>query len=78
MKGATFSDHRILDVLASCGTTIDWLKGMGPIAVEQIPQEHFENIKVLENLAIVIKRNNRTLEIASQRLRRVLESESRS
>jgi hypothetical protein len=74
----TSSDHKIMDVLNFCRPTLDWISGCAPVAVELIPIEHLENIKTLEKLGIVIRRNSRTLEVAKQRLRRVLESEAKN
>lgn len=72
------TEHRIFDVLDSCKLTLDWIDAVHPIALGVIPPEHLENVKILEKLGIVFRRNNKTLEVAKQRLRRVLEAQTKS
>ena len=76
MTRISYAETPLIQTLIKCKSTIRWLSEAGPVNLQDIPREHEQKIQELDKLAIVFKRNNRTVELRRQRLRRVLEQES--
>lgn len=65
----------ILRVLSECKSALRWLEQSAPI--ERVPQVHEDRIKCLERLGFVFRRDKRTVGLRKQRLKKVLERESK-
>ena len=71
-------DNKILKVLVTLAPTLSWLNQLGTIDTREVPDQHIDALKQLEKLGVVNRRNNRSYEIKKQRLKRILDNESRS
>lgn len=66
-----------LSTLEKCTPALRWLDSrVGTINSHEIPEECVDQIKRLEQMGLVYRRNNLTLGIQTQRLRRLLKRES--
>ncbi|MBZ0184825.1 MAG: hypothetical protein K8F91_01145, partial [Candidatus Obscuribacterales bacterium] len=52
---------------------LDWVHGEESAQIKQAPEEFKDDLKRLDKLGIVYKRNNRSLGIRWQRLRKIVE-----
>ncbi len=62
------------NVRIDCRLALRWLDESGP--TQLLPQKFAEQVKALEKLGIVFRRNNKTLSLRRQRLKKVLDHES--
>ncbi len=69
----SFGENKIFGVIRDCHSSLKWLSQEEGISEKEAPEEHKENLKQLEKLGIVYKRNGRSLGIRWQRLRRLVE-----
>ncbi len=65
--------NKIFDVIRNCHVFLTWLHGEDGVAIKEMPTEYKDDCKKLQDLGIVYKRNNRTLGIRWQRLRKLIE-----
>jgi len=70
-----FSNTPILKLLFECRPALCFLNENGPTQV--IPKNFVDQVNRLEKLGFVFKRNRKTFELRRQRLRKVLEHESK-
>ncbi|MBX9695562.1 MAG: hypothetical protein K2Z81_24475 [Cyanobacteria bacterium] len=70
-------ESKIFGVIRECHSALKWLQSEEGIEEKQAPEEHRGNLKQLEKLGIVYKRNGRSLGIRWQRLRKLIERADR-
>jgi hypothetical protein len=73
MTTRLFPDNKFLDLLRDCDNTLTWLSATEPVSVEEIPIQHAENVKSLEKVGVIYKRNNRYINLRRQRLKKIAE-----
>lgn len=73
----SFGENKIFSVIRDCHSSLKWLSEEEGISDKEAPEEHRENLKQLEKLGIVYRRNGRSLGIRWQRLRRLVEKSAR-
>ena len=62
----------IFDVMTECSEFLSWLHVKEGISIKQMPERFKDECKQLSKLGIVYRRNNRSLGIKWQRIRRLL------
>lgn len=72
-----YGENKIFGVIRDCHGALTWLHKEEGIEEKQAPEQHKDNLKQLEKLGIVYKRNGRSLGIRWQRLRKLIERSSR-
>jgi hypothetical protein len=70
--GYANSDGKLLAVLLELVPTIKWLYEQEPVDKSEVPREHADEIRRLETLGLVYRRNARAVSIHKQRLKRLL------
>lgn len=75
VRRAKYADTPLIRVLYKCRPALRWLSAHEPII--EVPDAYKKPLGRLERLGFVFRRNNRTYSIRRQRLRKVLEHESR-
>lgn len=70
--------NKIFNVIHGCRVFLKWLHREDVVEIKQMPEEYKTDCKKLLDLGIVYKRNNRTLGIRWQRLRRLVERNGES
>ena len=73
----TYGDNKIFSVIRECHGALEWLSQEEGISDKSAPDGYKEDLKQLEKLGIVYKRNGRSLGIRWQRLRRLMERGAR-
>ncbi|MBA3992655.1 MAG: hypothetical protein C0469_03950 [Cyanobacteria bacterium DS2.3.42] len=66
----------ILDVLLKLAPLVNLLAKLEPISASDLPQEHHGDLKQLENLGIVYRRNSRNCALQKQRLIKIIRRET--
>jgi len=69
-------ENRMLTLLNSLSPTMKWLSKTEPVADADVPDEYLADLKQLENIGLVSRRN-RTLVLQRERLKRLLEQQAR-
>lgn len=65
--------QKLLAVIQDCHEALEWLHGSEGTNLKEAPDEYVADLKQLDKLGIVYKRNNRSLGIRWQRLRKLAE-----
>lgn len=60
-------------VICECYQVLNWVNAEESVQIQQAPEEFKDDLKRLDKLGIVYKRNNRSLGISWQRLRKIVE-----
>jgi len=66
-------ENKIFGVIRDCHESLSWLQASEGTDEKKAPEEHRDNLKQLEKLGIVYKRNGRSLGIRWQRIRKLIE-----
>ncbi len=67
-------DNRFVECLRNSRDTLLWLKNNQPVDLADVPAYHWHNIEKLEEIGVVFLRNNQSVELRHQRLRKIIES----
>lgn len=67
-------DQPMRKLLGVLSPTITWLKEKGSVEIAGVPPAHIEAIKQLERIGVVHKRNNKSYELQSIRLKKLLDN----
>lgn len=70
--------NNILDVLIKLAPLVKLLAELEPVDVADLPKEYANDLKQLENLGLVFRRNSRSCALQKQRLLKLIERETRS
>jgi hypothetical protein len=68
-------ESKVLEVLLKMSSTLQWLEQNQPAVRLQLPVEHLDAIKRLEDMGIVTRRSHHLLSLQKQRLQRLLRKE---
>ncbi|MGE0262069.1 MAG: hypothetical protein AB7V06_05210 [Candidatus Obscuribacterales bacterium] len=66
-------DQKLFGVIRECYPVLSWVHLEDGAEIKHAPDEFKDDIKRLDKLGIVYKRNNRSLGIRWQRLRKIVE-----
>lgn len=72
MSNGTNTDCKFLSVLLQLAPAIRWIHERQPAEVVGIPPEHLEQIKCLESIGLVYRRQPRTISVQIHRLKKLL------
>ncbi len=65
-------EQPMIKLLGELAPTINWLNDHGPVDVSNVPDGHIDAIKQLERIGVVHKRNNRSYELKTIRLKKLM------
>ncbi|HMP53567.1 MAG TPA: hypothetical protein PKD05_18605 [Candidatus Melainabacteria bacterium] len=68
--------NKLFGVISESHEFLSWLHNEEDPAIKEMPEEFKESFKQLDKLGIVYKRNNRSLGIRWQRLRKLIERDN--
>lgn len=76
MQSGNFAESKFMNTLEECRPTLLLLSGPQPISIDALPESHKPNLKRLERLGLV-HRKNKLLELKKVHLQAVLRREAR-
>jgi hypothetical protein len=76
-EGMTYLTSDLFDVLIKLAPLVKLLVELEPVNASDLPAEHMNDLKQLETLGLVFRRNSHACTLQKQRLIKIIERESR-